>query len=169
MTKRVYLAGPDVFFKDSAARADELKRLCVAEGLVGLFPLDVPLKLDKLPGPERARIIFETNVGLIRSCQGVLANMTPFRGPSADVGTAWEMGFAYGLGLPVVGYTLDGRRYAARVTPDEHDIEDFDLVDNLMLGIGVAGCATTLVDVGGGTAMRFAVQKLAAILRGVHG
>ena len=57
-----------------------------------------------------------------------------------DVGTAWEMGFAWGLGLPIVGYTTDHRPYSERVEghrragapSDEYEVEDFNLVDNLM-------------------------------------
>ena len=39
----------------------------------------------------------------IRSCQAVIANLTPFRGPSADVGTVYEVGFARALGLLIFG------------------------------------------------------------------
>jgi nucleoside 2-deoxyribosyltransferase len=42
---------------------------------------------------------------LIRSCDIVIANTTPFRGPSADVGTVFEMGFAHALGKLVFAYT----------------------------------------------------------------
>jgi nucleoside 2-deoxyribosyltransferase len=162
---RVYLAGPDVFFKDGAERAAKMKKLCADRGLEGVYPLDANIKfIPGMTGPEKALLIFEANVALIRSCQGVLANMTPFRGPSTDVGTAWEMGYAHGLGIPVVGYTDDGRRYAERVTSDGHDIEDFNLVDNLMLAIGAVGCSVALVSPGGGSAEWYAVRQMAALL-----
>jgi nucleoside 2-deoxyribosyltransferase len=35
----------------------------------------------------------------------LIANLTPFRGPSGDVGTAYELGFARALGRPVFAYT----------------------------------------------------------------
>ena len=35
----------------------------------------------------------------------LIANITPFRGPSADVGTVYEMGFAHALGKKVFAYT----------------------------------------------------------------
>lgn len=136
--RRVYLAGPDVFFKDAQQRAGLMKAHCIAHDLVGVFPLDAAIVFSPgESGPAKARRIFEANVALIRSCAGVLANMTPFRGPSADVGTAWEMGFAAGLGLPVVGYTESCQMYEDRVTPDEYEIEAFRLDDNLMLAWGV--------------------------------
>jgi nucleoside 2-deoxyribosyltransferase len=131
---RVYLAGPDVFRKDAKRHAESIKALCSAYGLTGVFPLDVELNLPaNMPGPTQALNIFNANVGLINSCHGVLANVTPFRGPSADVGTAWEMGFAYALGLPVEAYTTDMQTYAERVAPDEYEVEHFGLEENLML------------------------------------
>jgi nucleoside 2-deoxyribosyltransferase len=146
--KRVYLAGPDVFYKNAVAHAKEMKRVCSSVGLEGVFPLDVEVHSADLIGYQIAQKIFISNIGLIESCQGVLANMTSFRGPSADVGTAWEMGFAYGLKLPVVGYTNDFQvPYEKRVIPDEYDIESFGLVDSLMLVFGSFGpIATSLVE-----------------------
>ena len=45
----------------------------------------------------------------------VIANMTPFRGPSMDVGTAVELGYSFARGLPVFGYTNIVDDYEARV------------------------------------------------------
>jgi nucleoside 2-deoxyribosyltransferase len=134
---RVYLAGPDVFFKDAREHAALLKALCASYGLDGVFPLDVEIKPSSSK-KETARRIFEANVELIQSSQAVLANMTPFRGPSADVGTAWEMGYAKALGLLVAAYTADLRSYETRVPPDEFMVESFGLPDNLMLVYGAA-------------------------------
>lgn len=150
-TKRVYLAGPDVFFKNARQHAEALKAICASHGLAGVFPLDADLNV--VPGsPASAHAIKKANIGLIRSCRGVLANLMPFRGPSADVGTAWEMGFATALNLPIVGYTpADQNTYYARrvrdfnalgVAEDEYEIEDFGLVDNLMLVSRVDVCST---------------------------
>lgn len=131
---RVYLAGPDVFFKNAKEHADGLKALCATYGLEGVFPLDADISFPRdMPGPGKAMLIFKANKGLIESCDGVLANMTPFRGPSADVGTGWEMGYAHGIGKPVVGYTQNARLYEDRVEPDEYEIEKFEGADNLML------------------------------------
>lgn len=132
--KKVYLAGPDVFFSNATELANDLKRMCENVGLEGVFPLDAVIQFEADDEPvQKGFKIFKANVGLIKSADAVLANMTPFRGPSMDVGTAWEMGCGYALGKPVVGYTNDMRRYKERVTPDEHMIEDFNMLDNLML------------------------------------
>lgn len=133
MSRKVYLAGPDVFFANPNENARKLKELCGAYGFEGIFPLDADLTFDKESPQERGKKIFFANVSLINDCQAVLANMMPFRGPSADVGTAWEMGYAFARGKLVVGYTTDIRRYRERATPDEYYMENFELVDNLML------------------------------------
>ena len=41
--------------------------------------------------------------------------MTPFRGPSIDPGTAYEMGFMRALKRPVLGYRNDPRDYITRI------------------------------------------------------
>ena len=137
MIYEVYLAGPEVFDSDAKEIGEELKQICAKNGLKGLFPLDAEL------GPKAdPKAIFEANVTLIRQAKGVIANMTPFRGPSTDVGTAWEIGFAYGLGKPVVAYSADKHLYAEKVRilglEDGLIIENFGLEDNLMLPSSLA-------------------------------
>lgn len=80
----------------------------------------------------------------------VIANLTPFRGPSADVGTAWELGYAAGRGLPVFAYTGALDHYGARVRVDGLLIEDFDLADNLMLDGAVRRSGGAIIRVDGG-------------------
>jgi nucleoside 2-deoxyribosyltransferase len=149
---RVYLAGPEVFLPDAEAVGAEKRRLCGEYGFEGLFPLDA--EIEAVEARQMALAISAANEALIRSCQLVIANMTPFRGPSADVGTAYEMGFARGLGLPVFAYTNADSGFAARVTEfmqstgqaapapgldaEGMTIEPFGLVDNLML-VGALG------------------------------
>ena len=145
----VYLAGPDVFLPEAAARGEALKRLCAAHGLDGIFPLDA------LPGepPEwaclpPAQAIARRNEAHIRRSRAVIANLTPFRGPSADVGTVYEVGFARALGLPVFGWSTDPRDYLARCGASQQDgvwrdgeglqVECFGLAENLMIACGVA-------------------------------
>lgn len=137
--KRIYLAGPDVFFENPKAVGQELKALCAEFGYEGVFPLDAEIGLEPKDKPEEVgRKIFFGNVYLINSADAVLANMRPWRGPSMDVGTAWEMGYAYSRGKTIVGHTTDLRRYHERVAAmpsiqDNHMVENFNLVDNLML------------------------------------
>lgn len=86
------------------------------------------------------------NCRLIDESDAVLANMTPFRGPSTDVGTAWEIGYAFAHGKPVIGYSEDLSLYHEKVhlhgwsheagqqrDRNDHEIEMFGDIDNLML------------------------------------
>lgn len=163
---RVYLAGPDVFLPDPLARGAALKAICARHGLTGVFPLDPPA------GPEPAawaalpdwQLIALRNEAHIRGCDALIANLTPFRGPSADVGTVYELGFMRALGRPVIGWSACGVPYADRVralagTAAAADgvwrdaeglaVEAFGCADNLMIDGALAasggGCeAVTL-------------------------
>jgi nucleoside 2-deoxyribosyltransferase len=154
---KLYLAGPEVFLPDPRFVSDKKKRLCRKYGFEGLFPLDNELLIDGILKPEKGLRISQANEDLIRRCDGLIANLTPFRGPSLDAGTAYELGYARALGKPVFGYTNDHRPFKERVAAisrrsvqlikgriaDERDmaIEDFDLVDNLMIDGAV--CSAT--------------------------
>lgn len=151
---KVYLAGPDVFLPDPTGMAERKRAICAAHRLTGIFPVDnhpahpggtdVPLWLH----------IYRRNEAHMRDADAVIANLTPFRGPSADAGTVYELGFMRALGKRVLGYsnvaegltprTLgfigaalsrgeDGRwRDAADMS-----VEDFGLGDNLMIDGGI--------------------------------
>merc|ERR1711939_1230029 len=118
---KVYLAGPDVFEPNAVERGEQLKALCTKHGLTGLFPLDNTIETAEPGSIAHAAAIRTANMMLISSCDAILANLTPFRGPSMDVGTAYEMGAGSALGKVVVGYTTDGG----------------GLVDNLMISCGM--------------------------------
>ena len=90
----------------------------------------------------------QENLPLLRAG---IANMTPFRGPSMDVGTAFELGYLAALGRPVLGYSNSARSFPERTLayfgldpapgdgePPARDplglaIENFGMADNLML------------------------------------
>lgn len=132
---RVYLAGPDVFFPNAVEIGEEKKRICARYGFEGVFPLDADFKpLFDIDSPaEQGYRTFDLMVGLMDSCDLAIANLTPFRGPSMDVGTAIEMGYMHGCGKPVLGYTNVAADYAGRVPPDGFTVEPFGLADNLMV------------------------------------
>lgn len=147
MKPQIYLAGPDVFYPDARARLEALKDACADLGMEGLSPLDglVDPGLSRL---EQGRSIYAENVRLLARCDAVCANLTPFRGPSADVGTVWECGNAHGQGKPVVGYrpNVTHSYVTAVVGKMPHDgmmVENFDVCDNIMVA---HGCKTILPD-----------------------
>jgi nucleoside 2-deoxyribosyltransferase len=130
----VYLAGPEVFLSDAVEIGRAKVAHCARHGLDGRYPLDlVGDDVAGLTGDAHAMALFDAMLAALDDCDAVIANLTPFRGPSADVGTVWELGYASGRGVPVFAYTGDPAHYGARVTPDGLVVEDFDLADNLML------------------------------------
>ena len=137
----IYLAGPEVFLPNALEIGDAHKRLCERYGFEGLFPLDNVITGDH---PNTlAKAIREANQRMIYSCDIVLANLSPFRGPEPDSGTVWEVGFAQGLGKSVVAYSTDMRTLKEKTqsilqlgdAPYDASgmaIEDFGLTHNLM-------------------------------------
>jgi len=106
---RVYLAGPDVFLPDAIEVGEAKKRMCQEHGLVGVFPLDGPYeRLTGLAPRDAGLAAFDICIELMDTSQLGIASMTPFRGPSMDVGTAVEMGYLY----------AQGKRFAVRIRYD---------------------------------------------------
>jgi nucleoside 2-deoxyribosyltransferase len=155
---RIYLAGPDVFLPDAVAVGAAKTALCAKYGFEGLFPLDAALDLSGLAKAVQAQRISEANEGLMRSCAGLIANLTPFRGVSMDSGTAFEVGFMRALGRPVFGYSNVLASYVERsrayrahghTEPDadapDVEIEDFDGAENLMIEIAITASGGHIV------------------------
>lgn len=147
MALNLYLAGPDVFAPDAATRFDTMRAACRAAGFEPLTPVDNALP-DGLDGAALAAVIKQANIGLIRRCDAVVANISPFRGPNMDPGTAWEIGFAEALGKPVFLWSGTAALLAARTPgdgnadPDGWMIENFGLAENLMIAINPHSVAT---------------------------
>lgn len=112
-----YLAGPDVFFPDAVERGAHKKKLLAAQGIHGHFPFDneVPPHLFEGDGGNASAVIAEENEKMMLRCVEngdigvIMINMTPWRGPEMDTGTAFEAGFFSAMrrmGKPVilVGY-----------------------------------------------------------------
>ncbi|MET3909123.1 nucleoside 2-deoxyribosyltransferase [Bradyrhizobium sp. S3.3.6] len=143
---KVYLAGPDVFLPDAIEIGRQKKLLCSRYGLEGLFPFDNEITTSE-SGQRVDRLIYRANEAMMRNADLGIFNLTPFRGPSADAGTVFELGLMVGLGKRVFGYTNDASDYAHRVSTsaatglqtrplqDAHGmtVENFGNSDNLMI------------------------------------
>lgn len=141
---RIYLAGPDVFLTDAVEVGQAKKDLCARYGFEGVFPMD-PVPGAQARDEADPHDIYRVCIAHMERCDILIADMTPFRGPSMDVGTAFEMGFATARGTPIFGYSNALGPYNARVPtgPSNGDprprdidgllIEEFGLQDNLMV------------------------------------
>ncbi|MFC4166021.1 nucleoside 2-deoxyribosyltransferase [Teichococcus aestuarii] len=159
---RIYLAGPDVFLPDAAAIAAAKKAICARHGAEGVFPTD-PIESAAADAAESRWLeIYLRNEAHIRACDALVANLTPFRGPSADAGTVYELGFMRALGRPVAGYSNSGQGFTQRTRhflgaglrpgpgggwadAEGLALEDFGCHDNLMIDGGIAAAGGILV------------------------
>jgi nucleoside 2-deoxyribosyltransferase len=132
-----------VFLPDAIDIGRRKKQLCARYGFEGLYPFDNEASATTGAGADR--MIYQANTAMMQRADLGICNLTPFRGPSADAGTVFELGLMVGLGKPVLAYTNDADDYANRVEAfapgsrkslrDRHDmtVEDFGNFDNLML------------------------------------
>jgi nucleoside 2-deoxyribosyltransferase len=138
---KAYLAGPDVFLPEAAAFAAAKIAICARYGLAGISPFNPALDTS-LPPETLWRQIYLDDIAMMQDCQLIIANLTPFRGASADAGTLVELGWFLGRGRPVFGYSNSAEDFCARslaqilLQPDPVPgmaREDFALADNLMV------------------------------------
>lgn len=150
---KVYIAGPDVFSPNWPVFASRVKELCHKKGLTPLFPVPVDFNpcnpgipgLTEQGNPEQATPIFKTCVDLIKQADFVAANISSFRGLEPDGGTVFEVGYAFALGKPIVGYSRnkelpENMKDMTRVKTatgaflcENHVVERFGLVANVMV------------------------------------
>jgi nucleoside 2-deoxyribosyltransferase len=151
---KIYLAGPDVFLHDAVDIGRRKVELCRRHGLIGRYPLDNAI--DAAAQDVSLRI-FRGNETMMMEADAIIANLTPFRGPGADPGTVYELGYMAGRGKLCLGYSNLPSSYAERVREftdvSSRDgrlvdalgltVEDFGLADNLMMihALELHGCA----------------------------
>lgn len=150
MSIKTYLAGPDVFLRNARAHARRKIEICARHGIVGRAPLDEDNETSKpMPDAEAWLAIHRENLAMMEESDIVIANLTPFRGASADAGTLVELGWFLGRGRPIFGYSNAALSFTARsarqsaAIPDPLGgmvVEDFGQADNLMIvGAVLAG------------------------------
>lgn len=146
----VYLAGPEVFLPGGRDLIDR-KRAMLAE--FGFAPtprhaeFTVPEAMD---ARARGELISRLNEELMDGADLCVANLTPFRGISADVGTVFEVGYMIAQGKPAYGFTNEARDYGERAaaylggtrvdeagSAGEEMVEQHGMSDNLMIDGGI--------------------------------
>jgi nucleoside 2-deoxyribosyltransferase len=151
---KIYLAGPDVFLPDAIEIGRRKAEICARHGVSGLYPLDNTVDLS---AADASLSIFKGNEAMMDAADAIIANLTPFRGPSADAGTVYELGYAAGRGKFCLAYSNDPTPYRDRVAriydvttstdgrlvdPEGLTVEDFGWPDNLMMihALDLHGC-----------------------------
>jgi nucleoside 2-deoxyribosyltransferase len=153
MIMKVYLAGPEVFLPNAREVLDAKNGLTRRYGFTPVSPGD-----PEIPTCETRRdhglAISAVNERLMLSADLIIANLTPFRGIAADVGTVFELGFMCARGCPAFGFSNVSKNHFERLSdyyggeihrssdgrprgPDGVAMEDFDMIENLMLDGGI--------------------------------
>jgi nucleoside 2-deoxyribosyltransferase len=143
MPPHAYLAGPDVFLPNAAENGAAKIAICAKYGIIGHVPFNPDIEhILTLPHDEAWRRLYLADIEMMEQCDFVIANLTPFRGASADSGTLVEIGWFLGRGRPVFGYSNMAESFAERsiaqaaAVPDPIPglaVEGFSLPDNLMV------------------------------------
>lgn len=148
----VYLAGPEVFLVNARQILQAKKAICQQQGWVGLAPVDNEDLDPSLTEQALANAIYQGNLDQMNRADAIIANITPFRGPHMDPGTAFEVGFFAAQHKPIVVYTQDPHELADRVMAwsgqpvdgedhrgqllrdrNQHLVENFGFRENLMI------------------------------------
>jgi nucleoside 2-deoxyribosyltransferase len=145
----VYFAGPDVFRQNYDAVVKTITELCRDAQITPVMASDNEIKAITVGDKQKiANSIYQINIGLIQKADGVIANLSPFRGPiEPDSGTAFEVGYASALGKWIIGYLDDLRNTPEKVKDSPlrgsadgltdifgFKVEDMGYPVNLMLG-----------------------------------
>ncbi|WP_349959825.1 nucleoside 2-deoxyribosyltransferase [Rhizobium sp. ZPR3] len=151
---RAYLAGPEVFLPNAREILDRKIALARRYGFTPVSPGDLAVP-ETETRRQRGLAISAINEKLMTSADLIIANLTPFRGVAADIGTAFELGFMCARGCPAFAFSNCTDNHFERVSklyggdvqlgedgrhrgPDGMSLENFDMTDNLMLDGGIA-------------------------------
>jgi nucleoside 2-deoxyribosyltransferase len=155
------LAGPEVFLPNAREVLDRKIALARTYGFTPVSPGDLTIPETETKR-ERGLAISAINESLMVSADLIIANLTPFRGVSADVGTVFELGFMCARGCPAFAFSNCSENHFERVSdlyggeirldtdgryrgPDGLSLENFDMTDNLMLDGGIAARSGTII------------------------
>ena len=104
MKKKIYIAGP--FFNDREIKIIEyVEELLTSRDIPFFSPMRHKVEDEEFGSPQWAEKIFEIDRTGLESCDIVLVLYYGYYG---DTGTAWECGYAYAKGKPVILVHVDG-------------------------------------------------------------
>jgi len=106
--KQIYLAGP-LFSKGERDFNILLRNRLVKMGFSVFLPQEDGNDTESSRHEERQKMIFENDIRGIDRSDILLAVLDG--GSDVDSGTAWEMGYAYARGIPVLGLKTDFRTF----------------------------------------------------------
>ena len=150
MNFKIYIAGPEVFLSNAREVLNAKAALARAYGFTPICPGDLEIP----ESDNRGHAINAIDEQMMDSADGIIANLTPFRGIACDTGTAYEVGYMCAQGKKAYGYTNVAADHFARARdfysgsvvedadghlrgPDGLSLENFGMVDNLMLQGGI--------------------------------
>lgn len=128
--KKIYLASP--FFNPvEVERVDKVKEILDSKGLEVFSPKDHQNKHLEFGSMEWRKATFKNDVDHIDWCDCVVAIIS--QGNYDDSGTAWELGYAYATGKPVVLVNLTGETINLMIADSLHalitsydELNDYD-------------------------------------------
>ena len=147
--KKIYIAGPDIFERDSIEIGKRYIELCSKYGFEGFYPFNnlIDSKENK---KQAAQDIYQANKKLIDECDIIIANINSFRGKESSSGTVWECGYASAIGKEIYAYLFRPTTYVQQFIETEklghkdgfcdlqgRIIENFDYPVNLMLACSI--------------------------------
>ena len=149
---KAYLAGTEIFYKDTKETQEKYHQLCDKYGIIGFYPEDIApddefkeyvKKDDSIQELEKQ--LFTHDLNHIKRTDIIIANLNDYRGNEPDSGTAVECGLAWGYGSRCFAFIDDARPMVERfkgvkkvnedgvvTDKDGAHLEDFDSPLNLM-------------------------------------
>lgn len=102
---KIYLASP-LFTEYEREQVRQVAEVLRADGNEVYVPMEHQIENAwEMSNADWGKTVFDADVAAIRNCDQVVCI---YYGLYSDSGTAWECGFAYGIGKPVVLYDAAG-------------------------------------------------------------
>ena len=147
---KLYLAGPEVFLPDARAVLDSKAALTRTYGFEPICPGDLTIP----PAPTKHQFglnISEVDEGFMNRADGIIANLTPFRGIAADTGTSYELGFMCALGNGKALFSATDDSHGSELWVTDGTLAGTSLLKDINVGAGDSSISE-ITALGNGTA-----------------